>query len=100
MGFPNRTETKKALKELEKTTGTLALKPDATPLEKFRFDLCQKFIMYKMENKLNQKQLAEILGIDEAKISKILRHRIQEFSTDRLISLYFILNPDLKLKVA
>ncbi len=100
MGFPKKSEIKKVLKELEKSSGTLALASDATPLEKFRFDLCQKFIVYKIENKLNQKQLAETLGIDEAKVSKILHHRIQEFSTDRLISLYFILNPDLKLKVA
>ena len=47
----------------------------------------------------NQKELANILGVDEAKVSKILRHRISEFSTDRLIDLYSRLDPDLKLKV-
>ncbi len=100
MGFPSKTEINRALKKLEKKEGTLGLPENPTPLEKFRFDLCQKFLKYKMEHKLTQKQLAEELGIDEAKVSKILHHRIKEFSTDRLISLYSIIEPDLKLKVA
>ena len=53
-----------------------------------------------MTNNLNQKELAKLLGVDEAKISKILRHRIEEFSTDRLINLYSSLHPQVKLKVA
>ena len=99
MGFPNKTELERALKKLEKVDGTLALKSDATPLEKFRFDLCQKFIKYKKSHGLNQKELAGVLGIDEPKVSKILRHRIDEFSTDRLIELYSRLDPELKLRV-
>lgn len=100
MGFPNKTELDRALKKLDKTEGTLALKADASALEKFRFDLCQKFIKYKKAHGLNQKELAEALGTDEPKVSKILHHRIDEFSTDRLIELYSRLDPNLKLKVS
>lgn len=99
MGFPDKKELERALKKLEKAEGTLALKRDATPLDRFRFDLCQKFVKYKKSHNLNQKELAKVLGIDEPKMSKILRHRIDEFSTDRLIELYSRLDPDLKLKV-
>jgi predicted XRE-type DNA-binding protein len=99
MGFPNKSEIEKAFKKFEKADGTLALRPDANPLEKFRWDLCQKFIKYKKTYGHNQKQLADILEVDEAKVSKILHHRIDEFSTDRLIALYSKLDPDLKLKV-
>ena len=99
MGFPDKNELKRALKKLEKVEGTLALNPDASPLEKFRFDLCQKFLKYKTVNNLNQKELAKALSIDEPKVSKILHHRIDEFSTDRLIELYSRLEPDLKLRV-
>ncbi len=99
MGFPDKKELERALKKLEKAEGTLALKPDASPLEKFRFDLCQKFLKYKKANNLNQKELAQALSIDEPKMSKILHHRIDEFSTDRLIELYSRLEPDLKLRV-
>lgn len=99
MGFPSKSEIERALKKLDKTDGTLALKANATALEKFRWDLCQKFIKYKKAHGYNQKQLSELLEVDEAKTSKILHHRIGEFSTDRLIALYSKLDPDLKLKV-
>ena len=100
MGLPKKSEIKKVLKKLDKLEGTLALSSNATVLEKFRYDLCQKFLSYKLKNKLSQKQLADELGIDEGKVSKILHHRIKEFSTDRLISLYSKIEPNLKLKVA
>ncbi len=99
MGMPNKAELERALRKLKKVEGTLALKSNATPLEKFRFDICQKFLNYKKSHGGNQKELAELLGVDEAKVSKILRHRIDEFSTDRLIDLYSRLDPDLKLRV-
>jgi len=99
MGFPNKVEISRALKKLEKAEGTLVLKPDATILERFRFELCQKFLKYKKSHSINQKEIAKILGVDEAKVSKILRHRIDEFSTDRLIDLYSRLDLNWKLKV-
>ena len=100
MGFPSKAQIAKALKKLEKVEGTLALKPAPTPLEKFRWDLHQKFVKYIIEKRCSQRELAAILGVDEGKISKILRHRIDEFSTDRLISLYEKLDPKVKLKVS
>ena len=100
MGFPNKKEIEKRRKKLENSEGSLALDKDASPLEVFRFDICQKFIKYKTEHEITQKALAEELGVDEAKVSKILRHRINEFSTDRLIDLYSRINPEVKLKVS
>lgn len=100
MGFPNKTEINEVLKGLENKKGTLALSADATPLDKFRFSICQKFLKYKREHNISQKELSEILGIDEAKMSKILRHRIKEFSTDRLVNLYMIIDPTLEISVA
>ena len=100
MSFPDKKEINKVLKKLEKAEGTLMLHPDATILEKLRWDICQRFIAYKISKGLTQKAVAETLNIDEAKISKIMRHRIEEFSTDRLISLYTSLDPDLTLKVS
>lgn len=99
MGFPSKEEIKRALKKLEKVEGTLALPEHPTPLQKFRWDLCQSFIKYKRTHGLSQKQLAEALSVDEPKVSKILHHRIDEFSTDRLITLYEKLEPHVKLRV-
>jgi len=99
MGMPSRAEIKRVLKKLEKLEGTLAQPSNPTPLQKFRHDIQQKFVGYKLKHKISQREMAEILGIDEGKVSKILHNRLDEFSTDRLISLYEKLNPDLKLKV-
>lgn len=100
MSFPKKSEIDKMLKKLENKKGAIALSPDASPLEKFRYGLCQKFLRYKLQNNLNQKDLAKILEIDEAKMSKILHHRIKEFSTDRLINLYVKIDPNVEINVA
>ena len=99
MAFPSKKEIELVLKRLEKVEGTLALPANPTPLQQFRWDICQNFIKYKRTHNYTQKQIADVLDIDEPKISKILHHRIDEFSTDRLITLYEKLNPELKLKI-
>jgi predicted XRE-type DNA-binding protein len=99
MSFPSKKQLEKVRARLENAEGTLMLAPDATPLEKLRWDICQKFIQYKAEHHMTQEELAECLGVDKAKISKILHHRIEEFSTDRLMKLYQGLNPRMKIKV-
>lgn len=99
MSFPSKTEIKRALKKLKNVEGTLAESARSTPLEKFRHDIQQKFVGYILKEKISQRELAEILGIDEAKVSKILHNRLGEFSTDRLISLYEKINPKVKLRV-
>lgn len=93
MGFPKKSEILEALKRLEKKEGSLALRSDASPHEKFRFELCQIFVRYKREHHLKPNELAHILEIDETKVSNILRNRIKEFSTDSLIDLYSRLDP-------
>jgi predicted XRE-type DNA-binding protein len=99
MAFPNKAEVKRALKKLKDIEGSLAPPENPTALQKFRYDLQQKFVLYKLRNKISQRQMAERLGIDEGKVSKILRNRLEEFSVDRLINLYGKLDPDVKLKV-
>ncbi len=99
MAFPSKPEIKRTLKKLKNVEGTLAESANPTPLEKFRHDIQQKFVGYILKEKISQRELAEILGIDEAKVSKILHNRLSEFSTDRLISLYEKINPKVKLRV-
>ena len=100
MAFPSKAEIDRVLKKLENVEGTLAPPANPTQLEKFRYSLQQKFVGYILVKKITQREMAEILGIDEGKISKILHNRIDEFSTDRLINLYEKLNPNLELKVS
>lgn len=99
MGFPNKAQVEKALKKLEKMEGAEGPPENPTPLEELRYDLHQKFVWYKLKNKISQKEMADILGVDEGKVSKLLRNRLEEFSTDRMINLLSKLSPNIKLKV-
>ena len=100
MGMPSKAQIEKVLKKLEKVEGAQGPPENPTSLEKFRHDLQQKFVWYKLKNKISQKEMAELLGVDEGKVSKLLRNRLEEFSTDRMINLLAKLNPDIKLKVS
>jgi len=99
MTFPSKTELERIKKKLKKVEGTLLPPKNPSALEQFRWDICQKFLAYKVANKLTQKAIAIRIGVDEAKVSKILHHRIKEFSTDRLINLFCKLDENLSLKV-
>ncbi len=56
-----------------------------TVADKIKYDVCAEFIIYKRENNLNQRELAQKLEISEALISKILRYQFAEFTIDRLL---------------
>jgi predicted XRE-type DNA-binding protein len=98
--WPSKKELDKILDELEQVEGSLHLNSDASALDKFRFQLCQRLLAYKMKHDLKQRELAEKLGIDEAVMSKVLHHRIEKISTDKLIEYVQIIEPDVNLLVA
>lgn len=100
MSFPGKKRIKSILKELETIEGTAAQPENPTPLEKFRHDIQQQFVRYKLNHKVSQREMAELLEVDEGKVSKILHNRLSEFSTDRLITLYSKINPKIRLKVS
>ena len=100
MGFQSEKELARIRKKLRNAEGTLTQPANPTPLQKFRHDIQQRFVLYKMENEISQREMAEMLGVDEGKVSKLLRNRLDEFSTDRLITLYGKLNPKVKLEVS
>lgn len=99
MGFPTKDEIKLIAKKLENEEGTLLLGDNPSPLEVLRWELCQRFLKYKRDHDISQKELANRLGVDESKVSKILHHRIEKFSTDRLVNLYCKIEPEVRLNV-
>ncbi len=54
-----------------------------TVADRIKYDVCAEFIVYKRENNLNQRELAQKLEISEALVSKILRYQFAEFTIDR-----------------
>ena len=100
MGFPDAKKIKEMAEKLDTVEGTLALSPDASSLDKFRFSIQQEFVKYKLEEGITGDELSSRLEIDKGKVSKILRHRIDEFSTDRLLRLLSKIRPEFEYKIA
>ncbi len=102
MKFPSEKQLAKIRKKLDKSEGSLVLPPKASPLEKFRYEICRQFVIYQREHNLKCKELAKIVGVDESIMSKVLRYRSERFTTDKLIQMLSKIHPkhNLELKVA
>jgi predicted XRE-type DNA-binding protein len=102
MKFPSEKELQKIRKKLDKSEGSLVLSPNATPIEKLRYEICRQFVVYQRDHNLKCKELAKLVGVDESLMSKILRYRHDRFSTDKLIEMLSKIHPKhhLVLKVS
>lgn len=97
--FPSKKELKSIRKKLDSGLASQTLPPDASIIEQTKYNLCRQFVIYKRENELSQKEIAELVDIDAALMSKILHYHIKEFTTDRLLKYLYKLHPDVELKV-
>ena len=100
MGFPSEKELKKVRSKLKKAKGFKMLSPKADELARFRFKICQDLLRYAQKHDMTAGEMAKFLKIPKADMSRIFNHRIDRFSTDKLIKLYSKINPDYRLKVA
>ena len=79
--------------------GNLALPQDASAVDRAKYQLCQLMARYQLENHLLQKDIAAKIGVDESRISDILRGKIEDFTLDRLIGYAEKLHPELKVYI-
>ncbi|MBI4404264.1 MAG: XRE family transcriptional regulator [Deltaproteobacteria bacterium] len=98
--FPSEAELKEIRSKTNLVRGTAMLAPNATPLEKAKFELCKQLIIYMQDHGLSQRQLAEELGVVESRISEVVHYRIRKLTLDRLVKYHQTLDPDFALKVA
>lgn len=61
--------------------------------------LAQRIAEILKRKRLTQAQAAELLGIDQPKVSKLLRGKLREFSTDRLFRFLNALDQDVEIVV-
>ncbi len=93
-------EIQKVASRLGKHKSAGMLSPNATPLDKTKYDLCKKLLVYMREHELTQRELAHLLGVVESRVSEVLHYRIQKITLDRLVKYHQTLNPRFALKVA
>jgi predicted XRE-type DNA-binding protein len=99
--FPSPADIAKVMKKLDKPGNYSYLLPkDAGPIDRAKYDVCRKILIYKRKQDLTQRQVAELIGIPETRVSEILHYKIWKFSLDRLLEYYLKINPKLVLKFA
>lgn len=87
------------LSDLHYTGGNLALPAHASEVDRAKYELCQIIAKFQREHRLMQKDIAEKLGVDDSRISDILRGKIEGFTLDRLVSYAEKLHPGLKVRI-
>jgi predicted XRE-type DNA-binding protein len=100
MRYPSKDKLREMDKKLKNVEGTLMVGPSSSPSDRFRWELCQNLVRHMMETKLSQVEFATLLGIDQARVSEIVNHRIDKVSTDKLISYNEVINPKVQFKIA
>lgn len=75
------------------------LTPNASELDKAKYNICQSISRYKRVNNLTPAKLAQKIGINQEKTDDILFGRINELDLNELISYTEKLNGHLELKV-
>jgi len=90
MKYPEKERILKVLEQIEqkKILPTKLLSHDASTTQKVKFGICQKIIRYRRETEYTGKELAEILGVTPAVISRILHCNIERFTIDTLLAYY------------
>jgi predicted XRE-type DNA-binding protein len=75
------------------------LMPNASELDKAKYDICQSISKYKRINNLTRAELAQKIGLNQAKTEDILFGRINELNLNKLITYTEKLNGHLQVKV-
>ncbi len=97
--FPSAAELEEARNFLNKTEASRPLAKEAGPVERVKYALCEKFVIYLNQYKLTQRALAQQLSLDEGVMSKILHYNIEDFTVDRLIRYLIVLYPDTQIDI-
>lgn len=77
----------------------IGLKPDASELDKAKYDICQSLACYKRVNKLSPRELAQKIGVNQAKTDDILFGRINNLNFEELTLYTEKLNGHLAVKI-
>ena len=100
--FPDNQTLKRVrekLSDMNYTGGNLALPANATEVDRAKYQICQLIAKYQREHQLLQKDIAEKIGVDESRISDLLRGKIETFTLDRLLGYAEKLHPGIKVQI-
>ena len=100
--FPPEEEMQRVIKRFSDPNYNrvnIGLKPNASELDKAKYEICQSISRYKRINKLTPNELAKKIKISKEKTDDILFGRITNFNFEELVSFTEKLNGHLQLKI-
>ena len=100
MNFPNDKKLQKMRAQLDKAEPSRTLPENASTIDKMKYKICEKFVIYLLDNNMTQASLARQLNMDPARLNEIIKYRIDLFTIDKLIEFAERLNFDFKFEVA
>jgi len=95
-------EFNKLLEKLEDPNyqgGAYSLPANPTPLEKSKYELCQKILDYKLTNHLSTEEIAKRINLSKIEAEEILFCQIEKFTLDRLVAYASELFTPLEIKI-
>lgn len=100
--FPPEEEMQKVIKRFSDPNYdrvNIGLMPNASELDKTKYEICQSISRYKRINKFTPSELAKKLKINKGKLDHILFGRIANFNLDELVSYTEKLNGHMEIKI-
>jgi predicted XRE-type DNA-binding protein len=98
--MPSKSELDRMRQKLEKVEPSRGLPANATKTDRLKYELCKQFVVHVNREQISQKELAEKLGIEPARLNEIIKYRIDLFTVDRLLGYAELLNPKIIVTVA
>jgi hypothetical protein len=100
--FPPENEIKKVLQRGNKNNFrrvNIGLTPNATPIERIKYDLCKTILCYKHDKNLSTEGLAQQLGLSLIKTEYILYGHIDKFTFEELLGYVNNLSLSCQIKI-
>src|SRR5256885_13674186 len=66
--------------------GSFALSPQASSIEKTKYEICRNIVRYKRKYHLDLEEIAKKVQLSPAETKRIFLYRINEFTLDRLVT--------------
>ena len=100
MRYPSKKKLAEIDKKLRNREGIYMVGPSSSSADRFRWELCQNLVRHMVEKGLTQVEFAELLGVDQSRVSEIVNHWIDKVSSDKLIAYTEKIKPKVEFKIA
>lgn len=100
MKYPKSKQIQEILDSITDEDFSINLPEDASNIDKTKYELCRKFVIYLREKGISQAELARQLSVDRSRINWIVKYKIDQFTIDWLYELWAQIDPLFELKVS